>query len=48
MFFDDSINDDIISGIRCEKDYYIDQKLVHKETEFDSRIEYTFISKEME
>ena len=45
---DDSINDDIISGIRCEKDYYIDKKLVHKETEFDSRIEYTFISKEME
>ena len=45
---DDSINDDIISGIRCEKDYYIDKKLVHKETEFDSRIEYTFTSKEME
>ncbi len=45
---DDSINDDITSGIRCEKDYYIGKKLVHKETEFDSRIEYTFISKEME
>ena len=45
---DDSINDDITSGIRCEKDYYIGKKLVHKETEFDSRIEYTFISKEIE
>lgn len=45
---DDSINDDIISGIRCEKDYYVGKKLVHKEREFDSRIEYTFISKEME
>lgn len=45
---DDSINDDIISGIRFEKDYYIDKKLIHKETEFDSRIEYTFISNEME
>lgn len=45
---DNSINDDIISGIRCEKDYYIGTNLVHKEKEFDSRIEYTFISKEME
>ncbi len=45
---DDSVNDDIKSGIRCEKDYYINNRLVHKEKEFDSRIEYTFISKEME
>ena len=45
---DDSINDDITSGIRCEKDYFIDKKLVHKETEFDSRIEYTFISNKMQ
>lgn len=45
---DDSVNDDITSGIRCEKDYYIGPRLAHKETEFDSRIEYTFISKEME
>ena len=45
---DNSINNDITSGIRCEKDYYIDKKLVHKETIFDSRIEYTFISKEIE
>lgn len=45
---DNSINDDIISGIRCEKDYYIGKELVHKETDFDSRIEYTFISKDLE
>lgn len=45
---DDSVNDDITSGIRCRKEYYIGPNLVHKETEFDSRIEYTFISKEME
>ena len=45
---DDSINDDITSGIIFEKDYYIKNKLAHKETEFDSRIEYTFISNKME
>ncbi len=45
---DNSVNDDITSGIRLEKDYYIGNNLVHKEKEFDSRIEYTFISKDME
>ena len=45
---DNSKNHDIINGIRCEKDYYINNKLIHKETNFDSRIEYTFISNEME
>ena len=45
---DDSINDDISNGIRYEKDYYVNKSLVHKETIFDSRIEYTFISKDME
>lgn len=44
----DSVNDDITSGIRCAKEYYIGNTLVHKEKEFDSRIEYTFISKDME
>jgi len=43
-----SINDDIKQGIRFLKEYYLHNKLVHKENEFDSRIEYTFISKEME
>lgn len=45
---DNSINDDIINGIRCEKQYYLKNKLIHKENLFDSRIEYTFISKELE
>ncbi len=45
---DNSINDDINSGIRCEKEYYKNNKLIHKEKEFDSRIEYTFISKDLE
>ena len=43
---DNSYNDDIIKGIRCEKEYYLNGKLLHKENQFDSRIEYTFISKE--
>lgn len=45
---DGSINDDIKNGIRCEKQYYINKKLKHTEKEFDSRIEYTFISQEEE
>lgn len=45
---DNSYNDDIKSGIRYEKEYYLDNKLIHKENKFDSRIEYTFISKDME
>lgn len=45
---DDSVNDDIDNGIRCEKDYYIGKNLVHTEKIFDSRIEYTFISKKLE
>ena len=45
---DNSNNDDITSGIRTEKDYFIGNNLVHKEKEFDSRIEYTFISQDME
>lgn len=45
---DNSVNDDIKSGIRCKKEYYVGKKLVHKENLFDSRIEYTFISKDME
>ena len=43
-----SLNDDVVSGIRCEKEYYLNDNLVHKETSFDSRIEYTFISNKME
>ena len=45
---DNSINDDINNGVRCEKQYYHNNKLIHKEKLFDTRIEYTFISKDVE
>ena len=45
---DDTYNDDIKNGIRCEKQYYVNNKLKNVEKQFDSRIEYTFISKEQE
>lgn len=45
---DNSINDDIESGIRFEKMYYVNNILSHTEKDFDSRIEYTFISKDIE
>lgn len=41
---DDSHNDDIENGIRCEKMYFFKDNLLHTENVFDSRIEYTFIS----
>lgn len=41
-------NDDIKNGIKCEKNYYINNKLVHTEKVFDTRMEYTFISKDEE
>lgn len=41
-------NDDIKNGIRCKKEYYLNNNLTHTEDLFDSRIEYTFISKEIE
>ena len=44
---DNSVNDDIQNGVRCKKEYYKNNVLIHKETEFDTRIEYTFISKDM-
>lgn len=40
---DNSHNDDIDKGIRCQKEYFINNKLVHKENIFDSRIEYSYI-----
>lgn len=45
---DNSINDDILNGIRCKKEYYLNKKLVHTEKYFDSRMEYTFIYKNEE
>ena len=41
---DNSLNDDIKKGIRCEKQYFISNRLMHTEKSFDSRIEYTFVS----
>lgn len=41
-------NEDINNGIICGKEYFINDKLVHIEKIFDTRIEYTFISKSME
>lgn len=41
-------NNDIIKGIRCKKQYYVDNKLKHEESKFDTRIEYTFISDKAE
>lgn len=43
-----NFNDDIKNGIICEKKYYVNNKLVKTQKLFDSRIEYTFISKEQE
>lgn len=45
---DDSYNDDINNGVRCEKEYFIGNKKIHTEKLFDTRIEYTFITKEQE
>lgn len=45
---DNSHNDDIKNGIRCEKQYLLNNKLIHNEKLFDSRIEYSFISQSME
>lgn len=41
---DNSCNDDIKNGIRCSKQYFISNRLLHTENLFDSRMEYTFIS----
>lgn len=43
-----SHNDDITSGIICKKEYYKNNILKLTETNFDTRMEYTFISKELE
>lgn len=43
---DNSINDDVVKGIRCEKNYYLNNQLVHTEKLFDSRMEYSFIVKD--
>lgn len=45
---DNTKNDDIKNGIRCKKEYYLNNNLTHTEDLFDSRIEYTFISKDVQ
>ena len=40
---DNSYNDEIKKGIRCEKLYYKGNILLHNENTFDSRIEYTYL-----
>lgn len=42
-----SNNDNIESGIIAQKEYYLNDKLVYTENKFDSRIEYTFISNDL-
>ncbi len=41
-------NENIKNGIICEKGYYINNELIHTERNFDSRIEYTYISGNLE
>lgn len=45
---DNSYNDDIKNGIVLEKEYYINKKLIKTENNFDTRIEYTYVSKDQE
>ena len=45
---DGSKNDDIVKGVRCGKLYYLNGELKHTENIFDSRILYTYVSKEQE
>ena len=44
---DGTKNEDVINGIRCRKEYYVRGKLAHIEKLFDSRIEYTYVSEDM-
>ncbi len=41
---DNTVNDDIVSGIRCGKEYYVDGNLKLTEKLFDSRIEYSYVA----
>lgn len=45
---DGIFNDNIKSGIRVEKDYIKNNKIIYKTTDFDSRIEYSYIKSEEE
>ncbi len=39
---DNSKNDNVVGGVLYEKEYFKEGKSIYKETEFDTRIEYTF------
>ena len=41
---DGTVNDNISRGIRCRKEYFLHGKFIHVEKEFDSRIEYTYVT----
>ena len=45
---DGSKNDDIKCGVILSKKYYKNNLLIHEEKDFDTRMEYTFMSKDME
>ena len=45
---DGSKDDNILNGVRVKKEYYLNNELKHKELDFDTRIEYTFINDENE
>lgn len=45
---DNSKNDDVNKGMIIKKEYYRNKILIYTQKFFDSRIEYTFISKELE
>ena len=40
---DGSKDDNIINGVRIKKEYYLNNELKHIESDFDTRIEYTFV-----
>ena len=43
---DNSKNDNIKDGIRCEKDYFYNNKLLYIEKNFDTRMQYSYIQSE--
>lgn len=45
---DYSVNDNVTGGIRCKKEYFLSGKCAHVEQLFDSRMEYTFVSADLE
>ena len=44
---DNSKNDNIKDGIRCEKDYFYNNKLLYIEKNFDIRMQYSYIQSDL-